>query len=187
MFADSIKRLVFLPFVFLLAACASTPHAATSGGGVIHERNQGYSLLYKLMGDESQVGKIFILKSADDSVKNLVKEIGSACGEAKKQMDEFARQDKQLGYDTDDLPFIEKRQRELQAKEDEKELLFSSGMDFELRLLFTQAQAIDYAKQLCLALSEKEDNPGRKGFLQRFAKQAADFHDRVMKMLAVRT
>jgi hypothetical protein len=185
--ANVLKIFPFIPIAFLLAACASTPEASVGGGGVIHERNQGYSLLYKLMSDEADVGKIFILKGADDSVKNLVKEIGNGCQGAKKQLEEFAKQDAQLGYNTSDLPYIESRQRELQAKEEEKSLLFSSGKEFELKLLFTQAEAMNYAKQLCKALSEKEDNATRKTFLDNFAKQAADYHDRLMKLLTVQS
>jgi hypothetical protein len=174
--------------VTFLAGCGSTPPPpASSGGGLNHQQNQGYSLLYKLMSDEKDVGKIFILKSADDSVKGLVKEIGDAAQSAKQRMDELSKADKELAYDLPDLPYIEQRGRDLQAKDDEHELLFSSGKDFELRLLFTQTQAMDYATQLCKALDETEKNPDRKAFLENLAKQCGGFHDRLMKMLAVRS
>jgi hypothetical protein len=180
-------HLALLPAAFILAACASTPTApAITGGGLIHERNQGYSILYKLMSDESDVGKIFILKSADEPVKNQVKEIGAAAQAAKKQMDEFRKQDKELEYDIADLPYLEQHGRDLQAKDDEKALLFSSGREFELRLVFTQAQAMDYAMQLSRGLAEKEDDPARKSFLQNLTKQTGDFHDQLMKLLTVK-
>jgi hypothetical protein len=177
------RNLTLLTVVLFLAACASTPDPHPTGGGLIHERNQGYSLLYKLMSDESNVGKIFILKSASDPVKSLVKEIGGAAQGAKKQMDEFAKQDKQLEYDIADLPYIEQRQRDLEAKDDEKALLFSSGKEFEVRLIFTQAQATEYARQLSIGLAEKDDDPARKVFLNNLVKEFGDFHDRLMKML----
>ncbi len=160
---------------------------ADGGGGLVHQRNQGYSLLYKLMSDESDVGKIFILKSADDSVKNLVKEIGGAAQSAKQRMDELAKQDGEIHFDVTDLPAIEQRGRDLQAKDDEHALLFSSGKDFELRLLFTQTQAVDYAMQLCRALDEIETDPARKSFLEGLEKQCGDFHDRSMKLMTVQT
>jgi hypothetical protein len=100
-------------------------------------------------------------------------------------MDDFAKQDKELEYDITDLPYIEERGRDLQAKDDEKALLFSSGKVFEARLIFTQAEAMNYASQLSKALAEKVDDPDRKGFLDKLAKQATDFHDRLMKMLTV--
>lgn len=139
------------------------------------------------MNDESEVGKIFILKSADDSVKSVVKEIGSACEAAKKQMDEFPKQNIRIEYDVPDLPYMEKRSRDLQAKDDERALLTTSGKEFERRLIFTQAEATNYAMQLCKALNEKETDPGRKSFLENLAKQFSDFHGRLMNLLAVQS
>lgn len=148
--------------------------------------NPGYSLLYKLMSDESDVGKIFFLKSADDSIKSLVKQIGSAAQDAKKKMDFFSKQDNHLRYDTPGLPWIEQRSRDLQAKEDEHNLLMNSkGKNFELRLIFTQLEAMDYARQLCKALDEKETAGNRKRFLQDLANQSAGFSDKLMKMMTV--
>jgi hypothetical protein len=174
--------------VFMLTGCSTTPPPAPPddlGGVGIHERNQGYSLLYKLMSDESNVGKLFFLKSADEPVKNLVKEIGAAAQATKKQLDDFAASDKHVEFDMTDLPAIEQRGRELEAKDQEKGLLFSSGNEFEVRLIFSQAEATGYAMQLCRALDEKEDNQARKLFLESQAKQFGDFHDRLMKMLTI--
>lgn len=170
-----------------ITGCSPTTPPLDTGGGLIHQRNQGYSLLYKLMSDESDVGKIFILKNADDSIKTLVKEIGDASRSAKQQMDDFAKQDPQLQFAATDLPYIEQRGRDLQAKDDEHALLFSSGKDFELRLLFTQTQAVDYATQLCKSLDETENNADRKKFLENLTKQLSGFHDRLMKLLTVQT
>ena len=137
------------------------------------------------MTDESDVGKIFILKSASDPVKNLVKEIGSAAQSAKKQMDTFPTPDSRIDFNLTDLPQLEQRSRDLQAKEDEHTLLFSSGKDFELNLIFTQLEAVDYAKQLCKALIEKESDPTRRTFLTNLANQCDGFRDRLMKLLSV--
>jgi len=186
--SQPIKISTLILAIVLLAGCASTPSPlATSGEGFVHQQNQGFSLLYKLMSDEKDVGKIFILKSADDSIKGLVKEIGDAAQSAKQRMDELAKADKEIAYDVPDLPYIEQRGRDLQAKDDEHDLLFSSGKEFELRLLFTQTQAMDYATQLCKSLDETEKNPSRKTFLENLAKQCGGFHDRLMKLLAVRS
>jgi hypothetical protein len=180
-------RLPIILGIISLAGCSSTPRPLTTGGGLIHQQNQGYSLLYQLMSDEKDVGKIFILKSADNPVKSLVKEIGAAAQSAKQRMDELAAADKQIAYDVPDLPYIEQRGRDLQAKDDEHALLFSSGKNFELTLLFTQAQAMDYATQLCKSLDETEKNPDRKTFLENLTKQCSGFHDRLMKMLTVQS
>jgi hypothetical protein len=167
------------------AGCQSNHHSPTINASLSRQRNEGYSLLYKLMSDESDVGKIFILKKAEKSVKALVEEVGTTCQSAKKQMDAFPKDQGQVHFDVGDLPYVEQKGRDLQAKEDEKRLLLSSGKEFEVRLVFTQAQATDYAKQLCAALLEKEDDAVRKTFLQGLEKRCADLHDRLMKLLSV--
>ena len=65
-------------------------------------------------------------------------------------------------------------------------MLFSSGKEFELRLLFTQAQAMGYANHLSKAVLEKVDDPEQKSFLQNAEKQTSDYHDRLMGILIVK-
>lgn len=168
------------------AAPAATTTTTTTSKAPFAQLNPGYSLLYKLMSDESDVGKIFFLKSADDATKSLVKEIGSAAQDAKKKMDFFIKQNNQLHYDTPNLPWVEQRSRDLQAKEDEHNLLMNSkGKNFELRVIFTQLEAMNYCKQLCKALDEKETAGNRKRFLEELANQSAGLSDRLMKMMSV--
>jgi hypothetical protein len=172
--------------IFLAAGCAATPKAPSENGGMFRERNEGYSLLYRLMGDESKVGEIFIIKHADDSVGGLVKEIGAACTGAKKQMEAYPAMNNRIEFDVPDLPKVEQESRDLEAKTQEKNLLMSSGKTFELRLVFTQAQAMEYAKDLCDALIAREDNVQIKAFLTALSLQCAGFHQRLMDLLTVK-
>jgi len=154
---------------------------------MFRRQNEGYSLLYKLMSDDSGVSKIVIFTRADDSVVSLIKEIAGACQTAKKQMDEFPKSDIRIEYDVPDLPYIEAKGRELQSSDDEKALLSSSGKEFEVQLIFNQAQATDYAVQLSKALAENESDPGRKAFLTNVSKQFADFHEQLMNHLTTKS
>src|SRR6478752_124374 len=134
-----------------LAGCTSTPTPPPAPAGsadAFRQINEGYSLLFKLMSDESDVAKIFILKHPSDSVSGPVKEIGSAAQAVKKKMDELAKQDSRLSYQTPDLPYIEQRSRDLQASVYSKTLLLSGGKEFESRLIFSQLEAMNYAVQL---------------------------------------
>jgi hypothetical protein len=135
------------------------------------------------MSDESDVGMILWLKHADDSVARLVKAVGERCQAAKKQMDEFPMSDKHIEFNVADLPEVEQKCRELETAEKRHELLSSSGKDFEIYLIFSQAEAMSYANNLCLALEKTEDNPVRKKFLVNLAGQCGDFHERFMKLL----
>jgi hypothetical protein len=80
---------------------------------------------------------------------------------------------------------MEQKSRDLQASVDTHALLFSSGKQFEVRLIFTQAQAMDYAVQLSKALGEVETDPARKSFLANMVHRCTDFHDRLMNLLTV--
>ncbi len=172
-----------LSLMFILSGCSSTPKPPSANGGIFRQRNEGYSLLYKLMSDESDVGKIFIFKSADDRLGDLVREIGNFCQAAKKQMDEFPKSDNRVEYDVPDLPYAEQHSRDLQADDEAHALLTSSGKDFEQRLIFIQAEAMNYAAHISKGLAEHEDNPQRKDFLEKLSKQSFDYHARLMKLL----
>ena len=145
--------------------------------------NEGYSLLYHLLNKDRQVAGIFILKSADPNLKDLIHRIGQACQTARDRLNQFAEDDKQLKFNVDDLPYIEQRSRELQESDDRSALLASHGEPFERRLIFTQAQAMNYVVQLSRALQEKEPNPQRKAFLHVLQMQCTQFHDQLMTHL----
>jgi hypothetical protein len=169
-----------------LIGCAASPKPPSANGGLFRQKNEGYSILYKLMSDESQVGRIFIIKHADDSVGNLIRGIGDACATAGKQMDEFPKSDNRIEYDVSDLPYVEVKSRELAASETTKALLGSSGKEFELRLIFSQAQAMDYAHQLCESLAADDDNPDRKNFLTDLSQRCSGYYSSLISMLDVK-
>jgi hypothetical protein len=173
--------------ILALSGCAATPAPPAQNGGLIHQRNEGYSLLYKLIGDDSGVSDILIVKHTDDSVGSLIKEIATFCQGARKRMDEFPKRDSSIEYDESDLPYIEQKGRDLQTADDTQALLFSSGKEFEVRLIFTQAEAMNYARQLSKALAEHETDAARKSFLNDLSHRCSDFHDRLMKLLSVKS
>ena len=102
---------VFRPLLvslLLLASggCTSNhPSDASSANELPYRtRNEGYGILFKLMSDESDVGKIFWFKHADDSVTTLVKAIGERCQAARKEMDGFPSSDKHIDLNITNLP-----------------------------------------------------------------------------------
>jgi hypothetical protein len=183
------KRLGVLAAAGAIAACLSSanPKLSSHNEGPMREVNEGYSLLHQLMSDETDVSKILILKHADDPVANAVKEIAHACQAAKTRMDDFPKTDVRIEFDVPDLPRVEQESRDLDSSIEEKELLFSSGKTFELRLIYSQAQAMEYGEVLCKALAAREDDAGRKAFVTDLSKQCADFRDRLLGLLAVKS
>ena len=146
-------------------------------------RNEGYSLLYQLMSQDSDVAKILIIKHADPPIADIIKEIASTCGQAKKELEQFHEKDRHLSFEMTNLPQIEQKTRDAIESTVTKQLLFSSGKKFEVRLLFTQAESMNYAAHLAKILHDQEDDPARKAFLATLSQQCTTLHDRVMELL----
>jgi hypothetical protein len=146
-------------------------------------RNEGYSLLYQLLSQESNAAKLLIIKHADPPIADIIKEIASTCGQAKKELEVLHKNDRHLNLGITNLPQIEQKTRAAIESTVTKQLLFSSGKKFEVRFLFTQAEAMNYAAHLAQVLHDQEDNPVRKEFLATLAERCTALHDRVMGLL----
>jgi len=175
----------------LLIACALTMAGCATVQKVLptaawHQarvRNEGYSLLYQLLNQESDVGKILIIKHADPPVANIIKEIASTCDQAKKELEGFHKKDRRLSFEMANLPEMEQKTRAAIQSTVTKQLLTSSGKTFERRLLFTQAEAMNYAAHLAQVLHDQEGDPLRKKFLDALAQRCITFHDQVVDLI----
>lgn len=146
-------------------------------------RNEGYSLLYQLMSQESDAAKLLIIKHADPPVADLIKEIASTCTQAQKELALFKTADRHLSFTMSNLPQIEQKTRAAMESTVTKELLFSSGKKFEVRFLFTQVEAMNYGAHLAQVLHAQETDPLRQKFLTTLAAHCTTFHDRLMERL----
>jgi hypothetical protein len=102
-------------------------------------------------------------------------------------MENFPKTEPPVEFDVPDLPPVEQESRDLDSSMEEKELLFSSGKTFELRLIYSQAQAMEYGEVLCKALAARETDPARKAFLTNLDKQCSDFRDRLLGLLTIKS
>jgi hypothetical protein len=167
-----------------MAGCATVQKVLpTRAWRQARARNEGYSLLYQLLGQESDVGKILIIKHADPPVADIIKEIASTCDEARKELDVFHEKDRHLSFEMANLPEFEQKTRAAIQSTVTKQLLFSSGKTFEKRLLLTQVESMNYAAHLAKVLQDQEANPPRKEFLATLAQRCTTFHDRVIDLL----
>src|SRR5438046_1508938 len=94
-----MKKMGLIALVALLAGCvtASKPNdVAQSEDAALAIRNQGYSLLYKLMADEKNVSKILLVKKEQADLGELIKRIAKVTGEAAAQIEAFAKADGHL-------------------------------------------------------------------------------------------
>ena len=146
-------------------------------------RNEGYSLLYLLMSQESDVAKILIIKHTEPPVTDVIKEIASTCTAAKKALELFHEKDRHLSFEMSNLPQIEQKTRAAIESTVTKQLLFSSGKTFERRLLLTQVESMNYAAHLAKVLHDQDDNPNRKIFLAKLSDHCTALHDKVIDLL----
>lgn len=146
-------------------------------------RNEGYSLLYQLLSQESDAAKILIIKHVDPPVADLIKEIASTCDQAKKNLEQFRTKDRHLNFEVPNLPEIEVKTRAAIQSTETKQLLFSSGKTFEVNFLLTQAEATNYAAHLAQVLRDQETDIFRKKFLDELAQRCTTLHDKVLQLL----
>ena len=172
--------------VLIVVGCASNTNSVEDNGGLIHQRNEGYGLLYALMTDESKVDGLLMIKRVDEPVAKLIRQIAAASKQATEQLDSYKTSASEIVLDEPDLPKVEQESRELERKRDSKELLLTNGKELELNLIFTQAQATGYASNMAQALANREDDAGRKQYLTSLADQFGGYRDQLMAMLAVK-
>ena len=175
---------ILLTSTLVVSGCATVQKVLpTAAWHKARVRNEGYSLLYHLMSQESDVAKIFIIKHADPPVADIIKEIASTCGHAKKDLEQFHEKDRHLSFEMANLPEFEQNTRAAIQSTVTKQLLFSSGKTFENRLLLTQVESMNYATHLAKVLHDQEDNPLRKVFLATLSQRCTTLHDRVIDLL----
>ena len=93
------------------AGCSTVPPLIPFFGRQSRIRDEGYSILYTLASEQSNVGKILIIKSASAKVSAEIKQIAEVFSQAKKQLDEFAKEDGSLNFKMSHLPAMEEKTR----------------------------------------------------------------------------
>jgi len=171
----------------LAMGCSSTPAPrAKNIDATRQQSNHGYALLYSLVGKNQDVDKILIVKKVSPETKAVIKDIASLCKEITTQLDEYVKIDDQLGYDDQGLPRYEVETRDAIESTTTRRLLFSSGDVFEMRLLQTQSQSMDYLSHLALMLAENETDTNRAAYLKEASDRADALFNRVMDLLTVK-
>jgi hypothetical protein len=167
--ARGVNRLVKCVLISCLAAVsicaranAQEPAASTSpdsGPSKIDVRNNAASLLNDLLGDEKNLSKILIIKRHYPRLAVLVKAISKTSGDGQDELEKLAANDKTLSLHALQLPPGETATRAAIQKTKEHELIFSSGQKFEINLLLSQTDALDYGSHLAKIAAENSTSP----------------------------
>ena len=192
---DRVKLLSLLCVVVWMGiGCASggshgvargrSSRTAARGGGVDLQLSEGYGLLYALLSKQSRLDGILIVKSASKQTEQLLREIAAASGEGVSQLEAFAKTDERLLINWTGLREVEARVRDSIESAIGKQLLFA-GDDFELRVLLTQAEALQYGAHLGRIIGGIDQDEQRSAWAQRLADQYDGLRDRVVASLKV--
>jgi hypothetical protein len=146
-------------------------------------RNNSVSLLYDLLGDEKNVSKVLIIKGNREELHNLIKIISATAAAAAKQLDQLAKNDATLNLHAIELPPGEKATRDAISKTKEKELLFSSGENFEFTLLLTQADALSYGWHLAKIAAENSSQPEQVHEFESLSVAMQDLYKQVVALM----
>jgi hypothetical protein len=148
-------------------AQAPTSSASAKGDSSKNEvRNNAASLLDDLLNQEKHVSTILIIKHASPAVKQLIKAISKTADNGQKSLETLANNDKTLNLHSLQLPPGETATRDAISKTKEHELLFSSGTKFEIDLLLSQTDALDYGSHLAKIAEENSTS----------SEEAREFH-----------
>jgi len=166
-----------IPFMWLLVVCVGallfcggadggaaartkTPDSdASTDASKSEVRNNAASLLYDLLGSEKDVSKILIIRRRPARVTRVIKAISKTAGDGQDQLDALAHDDKTLNLHAIQLPPGETATRDAIRKTKEHELLLSWGAKFDMNLLLSQTDALDYGSHLAKIAAENSTSP----------------------------
>jgi hypothetical protein len=166
---------VFTKYILILSAAArmcclgakaQAPAAATKSDSDTSKdasktelRNNAASLLDDLLGSEKDVSKILIIKHRPARVSRVIEAISKTAGDGQDQLEGLAKEDKTLNLHALQLPPGEVATRDAIRKTKEHELLFSWGAKFDMSLLLSQTDALDYGSHLAKIAAENSASP----------------------------
>lgn len=161
----STQRFVSVAMLWIvcfIAGCQSTPSIPPNPANVsLATRNNCYSLLYQLLDEQKDVSILRFIKPEQADVKALVICIAKTSGAGAAQLKQFAEEDKSISLDNIELPPGEVSTRDAIASNKKDTLLGATGDEFELTLLLTQTEALNYAWHLAEVAAKNEPQPGR--------------------------
>jgi hypothetical protein len=149
--------------------------------------SNGYALLHQLMSDEQDVSKLRLIKHEQPDVKALINRIAKASGEAVKQLEAYNQEDGGVDFKDLDLPPGEQTTRDAIASTKKWDLLGHTGEHFELSLLLTQSEAMNYGWHLAEVASKNDSRPERARYLADLGKQMKGFYQEIYQLLLSRT
>jgi hypothetical protein len=166
------------------------PHQAGMAPGSSGEqstRNNGYSLLHQVLDEEKDVSMLRFIKLEDSDVKNLVNRIAATSETGSKLLEDLASHDPSIVLNDTGLPPGEMSARAAIAATERDELLSQTGNEFELTLLLSQTDALNYAWHLAKVTGDNEPQPDRARALASVSHDMQDLYQETFALLLSKT
>ncbi|MDQ2696955.1 MAG: hypothetical protein M3Z21_16580 [Pseudomonadota bacterium] len=144
---------------------------------------QGYTLLYEVVSKQKLSDKLLLIKIESDAVDAVIGEIAEDAARIEDQLKDIARQDPEIDLDRPILPEMEVRKRASVQAERLKDLLGSTGRDFERLLLLTQSGTLNQTRHLAREMVKAESDPQRKAFWEDVQRQYDDNYANLVQLL----
>jgi hypothetical protein len=140
-------------------------------------------LLHQLLDEEKDVSLLRFIKPEQANLKELMKRIAAASKKGAKLLEQFAREDSTINLKDIGLPPGEVATRDAIAATKKKELLGQNGQPFELTLLLSQAEALNYGWHLAKISAETEPQPDRVRAMKDMSDEMEDLYQEVYHLL----
>ena len=153
------------------------------GSATLSVRDNACALLHQLLNEEKDISFLHFIKREHTSIRKLMTQIGSSCGKGAKLLEQFAKDDASINLQGTDLPPGEVAARAAIAVTKKHALLENKGSDFELNLLLTQTEALNYGWHLAEVASKNEPQPEHARALADLAEELHNLYNAVCMQL----
>ena len=149
--------------------------------------NNALALLDDLLNDEKNLSKVLLIKHHSEQLGKLVKEISRTAAQGAKALELMVKEEPGINLKETALPAGEVAARDAISKSKEHTLLHSADTEFELQLLLTQSDALNYGAQLARVAALNESAADRARTLSNLSSQLGNLHEQVIAMLRHRS
>lgn len=148
--------------------------------------NEGYSMLYRELGDVSKVHLIFLVKSEAKPVNDVTTAVTEYADGLMKTLDRVAKDYPAVNIKLEPLPVIEQRARAALGKDHLKTfapVVGLTGESFDRRVLQTLEGALNHLRFVAQALAEAEPEPSLKQIDTTAYNKLDELYKRVVDLL----
>ncbi len=185
-FSLVVGLLLFLPGCAALRSDPATYNRPTTVSNAIPPKGvlqNGYALLFDVLGDEKDVSLLRFIKHEQPELKTLIGDISSTAAGAYKQIEGYGKADPKMNLKNEGLPLAELAARKSISTYKTRLLLHNKGPEFRLQLLLSQNEALVYAANLARIVAASETDSQRATFLRTTADTLMKLDERLLQML----